>query len=380
MRRMMFGVAVALLVVAAGCANDKSVAAPASSDSQSTATTAAPDGDSAAGAEADTDAPVWQKVAATPNCECSDGSDYFFMIHRGTSDRLVFYLEGGGACFSAGTCGPTTPSYTRNLADMDPDDPASDGIFDFENDANPFKDDSIVFVPYCTGDLHLGDAVHDYGNGVVIHHNGASNGATALTAAAAAFPDVTDVVVAGSSAGSAPAPAYAGIAGDLFPDARITAIADASGAYPGTEGITMAVGTLWGIGNALPRWPETAGEPQTAWSLPRLFVQAAKHNPDITFVKYDTAYDETQQAFVKLVGFPGDDLMTMIDQNTTESEAGGATLHSWVGPGELHTILGRKELYTTEVDGHSLIEWLADVVDGKDVPDVHCTGTCGKPS
>jgi len=378
MRRVWCGVAAVLMVLAGtACANDPPKASSASGEREAAATTTVPPADEQPTAA---DAPVWQKVTATPNCQCSDGSDFFFMVHRGTTDRLVFYLEGGGACFSAATCGPTTPSYTRNLADTDPTDPGGNGIFDFSNDDNPFKDDSVVYVPYCTGDLHLGDAVHDYGDGVVIRHNGATNAATALTAAAAAFPDSTEVVVAGSSAGSAPTPAYAGLAHDLFPAAKITAVADASGAYPGTEAITTAIGALWGIGNALPRWPETAGEPLTAWSLPSLYVQAAKHAPDITFVKYDTAYDETQQDFVRLAGFPDKDLMQMIDENTAESEAGGAKIASWVGPGEVHTILGRKELYTTKVDGTSLLEWLTKAVDGEDVPDVHCTGVCGKPS
>lgn len=381
-RRVSAVVFALVALVAAGCANDKVTAAPASS-AERTDTTVAPDeaDESVEAAEPSsaTERP-WQKVATGPNCQCSDGSDFFFMIHRGTSDRLVFYLEGGGACFSADTCGPATPSYTRNLADTDADEPATDGIFDFDDEDNPFKDDSIVFVPYCTGDLHMGNAVHDYGEGVVIHHNGASNGATALAAAAATFPDVEQVVVAGSSAGSAPTPVYAGVAHDLFPEARITAIADASGAYPGTAAITTAIGSLWGLTSALPRWPETFGQPASAWSLPGLWVQAAKHDPEITFAKYDTAYDETQQDFVRLAGFPDKDLLEMIDENTAESEAGGAKIASWVGPGELHTILGRDELYTTEVEGHSLLEWITDVVDGKDVPDVHCDGTCGKPA
>lgn len=370
-----------VIVVASACSNDQPSAGSEARAATTTSTgTAAQPDDEAAATNAVADEPVWRKVAATPNCECSDGSDFHFWVHRGSTERLVFYLEGGGACFSAQTCGPATPSYTRNLSGDTGDSPADGGIFDLTNEDNPFKDDSIVFVPYCSGDLHLGDATHDYGDGVVIEHNGATNSGTALTAAATTFPDVTEVVVAGSSAGSAPTPAYAGIAQDLFPDAKVTAIADGSGAFPGTEAITLAVAEFWGSEAALPRWPETEGDPLIAWSLPGLYVQASKHAPDITFAKIDTAYDETQESFVALAGFPGDDLLTMIDDNTAESEAGGAAIHSWVGPGELHTILGRDELYTTEVEGNSLLEWITGVVDGEDVADVHCTGDCGKPA
>ena len=46
--------------------------------------------------------------------------------------------------------------------------------------------------------------MNDYGNGVEVHHNGYTNGSTALAAAAALFPRATEVVVAGSSAGVFP--------------------------------------------------------------------------------------------------------------------------------------------------------------------------------
>ena len=70
----------------------------------------------------------------------------------------------------------------------------------------------------------------------------------------------------------------------------------------------------------------------------------------------------------------------MIDGNTKQATDGGAKIHTWVGPGELHTILGRPELYTTEVEGNSLLEWITALVDGDEVPTVHCTGDCGKPA
>jgi len=98
----------------------------------------------------------------------------------------------------------------------------------------------MVVVPYCTGDLHLGTTLHDYGGGVEVHHNGYANASTALAATAALFPEATEVVVAGSSAGSAGAAAYGGAAHDVFPDADIAVIADASAAYPGTPAITLA--------------------------------------------------------------------------------------------------------------------------------------------
>ena len=114
------------------------------------------------------------------------------------------------------------------------DDPNgfSSGVFDFADARNPLADYSFVFVPYCTGDVHLGNATHVYGPELTVQHKGSIDASTALKALAEQFPTATELVVAGESAGSVPTPLYAGLAHDLLPNAAITVLADGSGAYP----------------------------------------------------------------------------------------------------------------------------------------------------
>jgi hypothetical protein len=46
---------------------------------------------------------------------------------------------------------------------LDPkQDPPPTGIFDFASPDNLFADDSVLFVPYCTGDVHLGNKTVAY--------------------------------------------------------------------------------------------------------------------------------------------------------------------------------------------------------------------------
>ena len=352
----------AALVAFAACSDDGD---PMATDDRSDApsTTAAP----AASTE-------WRKVLAPATCRCSDGSEFNYWVREGDPEKVVFFLAGGGACFSAETCGPADPTFTRNLAGgpgSSEDPPVGEGIFDFDREDNPFRDHSVVYVPYCTGDLHLGNATHDYGDGVVVHHNGLANAGTALAATAAMFPDAEQVVVAGASAGSAGAPMYGGLAQDVLPDADVTILADGSGAFPPDEGITTAIGALWGSHTNLPPWPETEGEPAAAWNLPGLFVQTLRHAPDVTAATINSAYDETQSEFVKLIGLD-DDLLTLIDANAEYVESRGVELHTWVNAGTMHTVLMRPELYTLEVDDTSLLDWVTGLVAGEDVEDVQC--------
>ena len=331
-------------------------------------------GSGAGGAEEIT----WEKVTAPADCQCSDGSGYHYWIHRGDTDRVVFFLEGGGACFSAETCAPgESATYSTSLADDSPDGPGANGdvvdsgLLDLDNPDNPLAGASVVYVPYCTGDLHLGTATHDYGNGVVIQHKGSINATTALDTMAEEFPDAQQVVVLGQSAGSASAPLYGGLAADRLPEAQVTVLADASAAYPGDEAITTVIGGLWGITEGLPDWPEAAGDPLTAWSLPGLFVQAAEHVPGIRLATINTADDEVQRRFADLIGFAGTPLVELIDTNTEQIESAGVELDTWVSEGTTHVITARDELYETEVDGTLLIDWITDVVNREDVEDVH---------
>ena len=61
----------------------------------------------AATAPASTIAPAdqeWKRVAPGGDCECADGSEFAFWERRAAATKVVFFLDGGGACFDAETC------------------------------------------------------------------------------------------------------------------------------------------------------------------------------------------------------------------------------------------------------------------------------------
>jgi hypothetical protein len=339
-------------------------AAPATSTSSSTSTfTTTPDYGAA----------TWQAVSAPSDCMCADGSPYTYWVRRADPTKVVFFMQGGGACFDAQTCAFDSNTYKTTVTDRDDPTTTPYGIFDFANGRNPFADYSFVFVPYCTGDLHLGKATHEYGPNLTVHHNGSVNATTALHAMATEFPAAHSIVVAGESAGSAPTPLYAGLAHDLLPAADIEVLADGSGAYPDVAGIDMLIGQLWGTQNALPPWPELANVTAAQWSLPGLYVYAHQHDPDIIFARHDYAFDAVQKFFAALVGIPADSLLTLIDGNGTQIEQRGVDLHSYIAPGDSHTVLSQPQFYNETVEGVSLVDWVTAVVRRKPDLDVHCT-------
>jgi hypothetical protein len=305
----------------------------------------------------------WDQVVPGGDCQCSDGSPFNFWVREANPDKILFYLQDGGFCFSAETCAPDRGLYTTTV---DEGPTGQGGIFDFADERNPFADYSVVYVPYCTGDAHLGSSTTEYAPGLTIHHQGYVNGTAALEHVAANAPGATEVVVAGESAGSVAAPLYAGLASDRLPDARITVLADGSGSFPDDRRFNELIAS-WGLGGDVRPWP-TSG----TWSIPGLFIESGRHDPEIVFARHDFAYDGRQQAVYSIAGLPATDLLSLIDANETQIEAAGVNLESYIAPGDEHTTLSDGTFYTEEVNGQPLVEWVSRLIEGEAVDDVHC--------
>ena len=322
---------------------------------------------------------AWRQVTASGECMCADGSPYSYWIHQGDPNKVVFFLQGGGACFDASTCAFDSKTYKTSTGPGDNPGNITTGIFDFTDKRNPLADYSFVFAPYCTGDVHLGNATTQYTPELTVQHKGYVDASTALNDLATQFPDAKQLVVTGESAGSVPTPLYAGLAHDLLPNADITVLADGSGAYPDVPAINAVIGAAWGTENAIPPWPENEGLTAATWSFPGLFIQAHKHDPNIIFGRHDYAFDQVQQFFAGLAGIAADDLVTLIDKNETQIEAAGVDLRSYIAPGDSHTVLSKPDFYTETVNGVPLVEWVSDLVRRTPQPDVHCTD-CKQPA
>lgn len=315
----------------------------------------------------------WEQVDAPENCMCADGSAFHFYVRTADPTKVLFYLEGGGACFTAEMCASGSGSYKETITTAD-ELAGAPGIFDFPNAENPFADYSVVYVPYCTGDVHSGDTTKDYGNGVVIQHKGFVNASNALDAMVERFPDATNLVVAGSSAGSFPTPVFAALAGDRLPAADLKVFADSSGAIPDAMGLVVA---NWGTLDALPDWPETAGVTIDQFTPAYTFVKAAEHNPKITFARHDFAFDRVLSNYATMAGLAPDDLVVLMKANETKIEATGSAVANWISPGNDHTIAVRDEFYTEEMNGVRFVEWLTAFLNGTPDADNYCTDCTG---
>ena len=89
---------------------------------------------------------------------CRDGSATGFGVRlQEGADNLMIYFQGGGACFNSPTCATNKSSYTQADFEALIARRADAGIFSTDSD-NPVGDWNMVYVPYCTGDVHSGSA------------------------------------------------------------------------------------------------------------------------------------------------------------------------------------------------------------------------------
>jgi hypothetical protein len=223
--------------------------------------------------------------------------------------------------------------------------------------------------------VFLGSATTTYGPDLTIHHKGYVNGTAALDYVTTTFPDATDIVVAGESAGSVAAPIYGGLASDRFPDAKVTVVADGSGSYPDLADLNARMADAWGLDDAIRALTGNAGITTEQWSIPGLFTLSGRHHPDVVFARHDYAYDGQQARWYPLLDIPVGNLLSRIDANENQIEGSGVNLRSYTAPGDEHTTLSDDRFYKETVNGQTLVQWVADLVEGEPVDDVRC-GEC----
>lgn len=165
----------------------------------------------------------WVRVEL-PGTVCSDGSQYRFWYYDSpTSNNMVISYEGGGACWDYPSCS----GQTGILGAANPNGIPVDYITQMKakyvspiiNGADPgiplFRSKTnlvtngwdMVYMPYCTGDVHVGNRVVTYTDPTGVNppltfrHNGYNNSVAALNFLHTRFPTIGKLLVTGFSAG-----------------------------------------------------------------------------------------------------------------------------------------------------------------------------------
>jgi hypothetical protein len=323
----------------------------------------------------------------TPRCTGFPGTDptFKFWARKSAtgSRKTMVYFEGGGACWDNLTCSfpigtglpaqffvPTVPPGT---------DPALfQGIFKADA-ANPVNDWNVVYIPYCSGDIHTGSSTRQYFNAgnpllgglpsFTLQHRGFDNFMSVLAWMKASGDKPQQMLVAGSSAGGYGATANFPWIAETFKDARVSLLADAS------QGVTTPAFDSGNPGRN--SWnpqlaPWVFGPPPSTVRGGDLIRALADAYPDNKIAQFTTPRDGVQVGFyavMKQYYGPGGACPSPLADWNQQMLADLQTYRSstpnyrhYVADGAYHTILRAPIFYTEASAGASFAGWLDNML------------------
>lgn len=200
-----------------------------------------------------------------PESKCANGEPTGLGVNIGTGSDLLIFLEGGGACWDELSC---AAGFALNIggyqqqnfqADLETSSPAiypltQGGVFDRTAPNNPFREASIVYVPYCTGDVHGGDATQQFFFPLrTMHYAGRRNIEAYLEQIVPAFKTASHVTLSGRSAGGFGAAINYWRVQDAFGAVRVDLVDDSGPAFTQSNmGLFPIWKAVWHLDGALP--------------------------------------------------------------------------------------------------------------------------------
>lgn len=278
-----------------------------------------------------------------------------------SSDELMVYFEGGGACWNAATCGIGTAANLRkgyDAADFAKDKIRGWSIFARDEAKNPFREMTQVIVPYCTGDVHAGTKAVTYRAGLLsqeIKHHGALNVEAMLTRLVATYPNTRRIVLVGTSAGGFGAQLNYPKFVAAFPQAQIDLIADGAQLVNPRGGLVNTWVNTWGI--ELP-----TDCPSCAQNFPDYVDYLLQKHPSARFGLIGSMRDTTLTPFfnfgVNLQAFRDETAALLVNSYDPNPNA-----RYFIRSGLRHGYLN-KVVKVTSRRNKETFEWMSDFVDG----------------
>lgn len=308
---------------------------------------------------------------------CLRGAPYQVATRATGSDSLIIFMQGGGACWDDFCFAvDSAPAGVPPLDALDPALPE-----------NPFADWNVVYLPYCDGSLFAGDIdIDDNGDGTIDrYHHGLRNLSAALDVAATEFPDVTRVMLAGSSGGGYGTLVAAPLIRHVWADAELLVFNDAGVGLgkPGDESFIRGIVEEWNIGHLVP--PSCTACYQdghltqlTGWLLerdPNLRVAMFSSTNDsiigTLFLQLDAQIFEAalrEQIGLLVEAWPGRFGAFVIEGPKHTTLLGD--ISGFLGPDAEDSPIGDAvnlgSLTTSEVNGVLIADWIRWMLDGDD--------------
>lgn len=315
----------------------------------------------------------WQQIKPGGDTLCARGTEFSFLVRPGNPKKVLFSFAGGGACWDDFTCdgeGIFTDTAEKTFAQVE----NRGGIYDLNDNRNPYKDWTHIFVPYCTGDVHVGDSDTTYTRPdetqFMIHHRGATNTKAAIRWLLENYRGASEVNVDGCSAGSYASILWTPRIAESYPHAKIVQFGDSGAGVADSLFFPQ-----WHFEKSLPTWiPELnpALIDLKKLNIVDIYKAVANYYPKAQFSQFNHHQDRIQILYYSAIGGNGLDWSMHMFNNMENTTALASNFRYYVAPGRNHCSMNNSKFYNTQVDGISLQQWLTRKVSGGDVENVKC--------
>jgi hypothetical protein len=328
---------------------------------------------------------------------CMNGSPYAYFAKRGTVNKLLVYYQGGGACWENLTCSAPVCDTNVNPAGGDNPNNQSTGFADMDNPANPFRDWNVVFVSYCSCDVHYGDAAQDYSGifpTIHVEHRGYHNARVVEKWTREHFVNPEEIFVTGSSAGAYGAWFNAVLHHAVWPASHVNVLADAGNGVITQEFLDEEFPN-WNFEGNLPDYiPGLQETLDNGTGIPGYTKVVTAYFPETRWAHYTSAFDGNtggQSGFYNVMLNPDDLTQWPFWWNAScewnekvraQSQDIAAAVPSnyryYIGTGSRHTMWGSNKVYTDVTGGvPTLVDWVNGMLAGSPAwTNVECTN-CG---
>jgi Pectinacetylesterase len=308
---------------------------------------------------------------------CMNGTPYQFFAKRGSVNKLLIYYQGGGACWDSLTC--SIPVCDNSVGPNDNPQNASTGFANQNDPRNPFRDWNVVFVSYCSCDVHFGDAAQDYPPHV--EHRGYDNSRIVEKWAREHFVNPEQIFVTGSSAGAYGAWFNAPLHEFVWPASRFQVLADAGNGVI-TPDFLQNEFTNWDFRKNVPNTiPGVVESIDDGTGIVGFTKAVTSFFPATRWAQYTTAFDggsggqtgfynimlNDNNPAAALTWWQGSCAFNakMREQAQDIAAAVPSNYRYYIGTGSRHTMWGSNKVYTDTTGGvPTLVDWVNGMLEG----------------